>query len=208
MNCTCFNAFAENNVIKRITAYQMTTQTLYEITAEYFADCSGDSITAPLTVAKFMYGRESKNEHGETMRTHTEKDAKTMGNSCLIQARRTDKKVLIHAPEWAEKVSVEKLKSKGVNLTSPSDNFWYKELGGTENVITDAENLNMRLVSLCLGVWDTIKNSGEFDADNYELEFIGFLAAKRESRRMLGDYVITENYGGTEAGKLFTFEVF
>ena len=90
----------------------------------------------------------------------------------------------------------------------PSNNFWYIELGGTENVITDAENLNRRLVSLCLGVWDTIKNSGEFDADNYELEFIGFLAAKRESRRMLGDYVITENYGGTEAGKLFTFEVF
>ncbi|HCH73815.1 MAG TPA: hypothetical protein DEV87_01360 [Clostridiales bacterium] len=36
-----------------------------------------------------------------------------------------------------------------------------------------------------------LKNSGEFDADNYELEFIGFLAAKRESRRMLGDYVMT-----------------
>ena len=193
MNCTCFNAFAENKVIKRITAYQMTTQTLYEITAEYFADCSGDSITAPLTGAKFMYGRESKNEHGEMMRTHTEKDAKTMGNSCLIQARRTEKKVPFHAPEWAEKVSVEKPKSKGVNLTSPSDNFWYIELGGTENVITDAENLNRRLVSLCFGVWDTIKNSGEFDADNYELEFIGFLAAKRESRRMLGDYVMAAN---------------
>lgn len=131
-----------------------------------------------------------------------------MGNSCLIQARRTDKKVPFHAPEWAEKVSVEKPKSKGVNLTSPSDNFWYIELGGMENVITDAENLNRRLVSLCLGVWDTIKNSGEFDADNYELEFIGFLAAKRESRRMLGDYVMAENYGGTDAGKLFTFEVF
>ena len=71
MNCTCFNAFAENNVIKRITAYQMTTQTLYEITVEYYADCSGDSITAPLTGAKFMYGRESKSEYGETMRTHT-----------------------------------------------------------------------------------------------------------------------------------------
>lgn len=42
-------------------------------------------------------------------------------------------------------------------------------------------------------MWDTIKNSGEFDAENYELEFIGFLAAKRESRRMLGDYVMTAN---------------
>jgi hypothetical protein len=42
-------------------------------------------------------------------------------------------------------------------------------------------------------VWDTIKNSGEFDADNFELEFLGFLGAKRESRRMMGDYILTAN---------------
>lgn len=191
LNCTCFDAKMEETKIKYVTAYQMTTQTIYEIEADIFADCSGDSILAPLTGAEYMYGRESQTEYDEPMKTHIERDEKTMGNSCLLQARKTDKKIEFHAPKWAEKVSVEKLKSKHVDLFNPYENFWYIELGGVTNVIEQAENINKRLIALCLGVWDTIKNSGEFNADNFELEFMGFLGAKRESRRMKGEYVLT-----------------
>lgn len=193
LNCVCFDAHTENDTIKFVTAYQTTTQTFYEVHAKYFSDCSGDSILAPLSGAEFMIGRESPSDYNEPIRTHQEKDDKTMGNSCLIQARKTNRKVPFRAPSWAEKVSVEKLKSKNVDLYCPTENFWYIELGGVLDTIKDAETLNKRLVALCLGVWDTIKNSGEFDADYFELEFIGFLAAKRESRRMTGDYVLTAN---------------
>lgn len=193
LNSVCFDAETEEQTIRSITAYQTTTQTFYEIRAKYFADCSGDSVLAPLTGAKFRVGRESKEEFGEPMRTHKDADEKTMGNSCLLQARKTNRKVTFRAPEWAEKVSVEKLKSKGVDLSNPYENFWYIELGGVLDTIKDAEKINQRLIALCLGVWDTIKNSGEFDADDYELEFMGFLGAKRESRRMTGDYVLTAN---------------
>lgn len=193
LNCTCYDAEKDGDAIKRIVAYQMTTQTQYEITAKWFADCSGDSITAPLVGANFMWGRESKAEYNEEMRLHVEADRKTMGNSCLIQARKTNRKIPFRAPDWAEKVSVEKLKSKRVNISHPHENFWYIELGGNDDVLANAENLNKRLLALCLGVWDTIKNSGEFNADEYELEFLGFLPAKRESRRMKGDYVMTAN---------------
>lgn len=193
LNCTCFDATTENGEIRSVKAYQMTTQTEYVIQAKWFADCSGDSITAPLTGASYMWGREAKSEYDEPMYLHEQADDKTMGNSCLIQARKTDKKVVFRAPEWAEKVSVEKLKSRGVNLYNPYENFWYIEIGGNEDTIAQAENLNERLLALCLGIWDTIKNSGEFNADEFELEFIGFLPAKRESRRMKGDYVLTAN---------------
>lgn len=193
LNCTCFDATMDGVKIASVTAYQMTTQTMYEITADTFADCSGDSILAPLTGAEFMCGREAQSEYGEPMQTHIERDKKTMGNSCLLQARKTDRKIVFKAPEWAEKVSVEKLKSKYVNLFNPYENFWYIELGGVMDTISQAEDINKRLIALCLGVWDTIKNSGEFDADYFELEFMGFLGAKRESRRMMGDYVLTAN---------------
>lgn len=193
LNCTCFDAKTQNGKITSVTAYQMTTQTIYNISADYFADCSGDSILAPLTGAEFMYGRESQAQYNEPMRSHTEQDNKTMGNSCLLQARKTNRKIPFRAPDWAEKVSVEKLKSKNLNLYSPFENFWYIEIGGITDVIGQAENLNKRLVALCLGIWDTVKNSGEFDADYFELEFMGFLGAKRESRRMTGDYVLTAN---------------
>ena len=195
-NTTCFDADCEHTgeggSIRSITAYQMTTQTRWKVEAAYFADCSGDSILAPLTGAHFMYGREAAGEYGEeTVSSRESGDRKTMGNSLLLQARETDHKIPFIAPDFAEKVSVEKLKSKRVNLQNPSENFWYLELGGNGDVIGDAETVNRRLLSLCLGAWDTIKNSGAFDADNFDLEFLGFLPAKRESRRMRGDYVLT-----------------
>jgi hypothetical protein len=194
LNCTCFDAQMDGNRIVSVTAYQMTTQSFVTVKARVFADCSGDSILAPLTGAKYDYGREGKDEYGESMiQTRDQRDCMTMGNSCLIQERKTNKKVEFHAPSWAEKISVEKLKSKGVNLHAPWENFWYIEIGGYDNVIKNAENYNKRLIAICLGVWDTIKNSGEFDADYFDIDFIGFLAAKRESRRMKGDYVMTAN---------------
>ena len=191
LNTTCFEAKTVNNRIVSVKAYQMTTQTMFTIYATNYADCSGDSITAAIANAQYMYGRESKTEYNEELTNHYEKDNKTMGNSLLIQARELNHKVAFKAPSWAEKISVEKLKSKGVNLKEPYENFWYIEIGGTDDVIKNAENINKRLLEICFGIWDTIKNSGEFDADNYELEFVGFLGAKRESKRLLGDYVLT-----------------
>lgn len=176
LNCTCFAADmqpadtqnadtqpadTQNAKIQSVTAYQMTTQTLYRVQAKYFADCSGDSILAPLTGAHYMYGREAAEEYGEhTERPHAVRDRKTMGNSLLIQARDVGHKVQFTAPDFAEKVSVQKLKEKGVSLEKTSENFWYIELGGNVDTIAEAETLNRRLLALCLGVWDAIKNSG------------------------------------------------
>lgn len=193
LNTTCFDATMDGSRIISVTGYQMTTQTLWTIKANVFADCSGDSILAPLTHAKFMYGREGQDDYHEEMKGHSLRDDLTMGNSLLIQARELPHKVSFIAPDWAEKVSVEKLQSKGVDLKSHGENFWYIELGGVDKVIEEAENINKRLLALCFGIWDTIKNSGVFNADNFDLDFVGFLPAKRESRRMLGDYVMTGN---------------
>jgi len=45
-----------------------------------------------------------------------------------------------------------------------------------------------------MGVWDHIKNSGEFpESANSALEWIGMLPGKRESRRIVGDHVLTED---------------
>ena len=43
------------------------------------------------------------------------------------------------------------------------------------------------------GIWDHIKNSGEFDAENLTLEWVGSLPGKRECRRFVGDYVLNQN---------------
>ena len=67
LNCTCMDAKTETgsfgdgrtkNIIC-VSGYQMTTQTFFDVKSKYYADCSGDSILAPLTGAEYRIGRES-----------------------------------------------------------------------------------------------------------------------------------------------------
>ena len=69
---------------------------------------------------------------------------------------------------------------------------WYLELGGDKNTITDSETTRDELISLALGMWDYVKNRSGGKAEKWDLDFLGFLPAKRESRRMCGEYTITQ----------------
>ena len=199
LNCTCMDAKVEkgsfadgrDTKITEITGYQLTTQTFFDVDAKFYSDCSGDSILAPLTGAHFKIGRECGDDYGE--QTHVKvPDDFTMGMSCLLQGRQTDKKVKFTPPEWSTKLKDEEVERRGTDIYNSYENFWYLELGGNRNTIDDTEESTSDLIKLSVGMWDYIKNSGKFDADNWELEFLGFLAGKRESRRMTGEYVVTQ----------------
>ena len=45
---------------------------------------------------------------------------------------------------------------------------------------------------MAYGVWDHIKNQGDHGMENWELEWIGFLPGKRESRRYEGEYILNQ----------------
>ena len=199
LNTTCIDAevehgnFAHGRTERIISAtgYRMTTQQFITVKADYFADCSGDSILAPLSNAEFMYGREAADEFGEDTHVKT-RDDMVMGMSCLIQGRETDKKIKFTPSEFVTKLSDADVENRPMDIYDTTENFWYLELGGTENTIDNAEETKDKLIPLALGAWDHIKNSGKYNADNWELEFLGFLPAKRESRRMKGEYIITQ----------------
>ena len=117
-------SFGRNRKINSVKAYQMTTQTFFEVSSAYFADCSGDSILAPLIGAEFRLGRESADEFSEDTETKT-KDLMTMGMSCLIQGRQTDKKVEFTPSEFSFTITDEHAKNRPMNLYNTSENFWY-----------------------------------------------------------------------------------
>ena len=199
LNCTCMDAETESGEfafgrkvrIKSVTGYQMTTQRFYQVSAKYFCDSSGDSILAPLTGAEFRLGREDKNEFGEAIETE-EADSMTMGMSCLIQGRETDKEIKYIPPAFSTKLTDKDIENRKPNLYSDYENFWYLELGGDRDTIGDTEVLRDELLGLATGTWDYIKNSGKYEADKWELDFLGFLPGKRESRRMVGEYMVTQ----------------
>ena len=88
LNCACCSAEMEGNEIRSVTGFQLTTYTWQTVEADLFADCSGDSVLAPLTGAEFRQGREAASEFGESL-AQEKADSRTMGMSCLIQARET-----------------------------------------------------------------------------------------------------------------------
>ena len=190
LNTSCFDAVMEGSRIVSIKAWQSNAESFHEIGATYFADCSGDSILAPLTNAAFMYGREAKSEYGETIPPDVA-DQKTMGMSCLFQIRETDHKVDFTPPSWAYKYeSDDDLPYKDHNK---ENNFWWIELGGEGDCLHDTDRYRDELLKICYGVWDHMKNYGDHGVENWELEWIGFLPGKRESRRYVGKYVVNQN---------------
>ncbi|MBN1588787.1 MAG: FAD-dependent oxidoreductase [Pirellulales bacterium] len=196
LNCSCNNATMVNGRIESITGWQTTTQMWQTVKAPLFADCSGDSILAPLTGAEFRVGREASNEFGESI-APAEADRKTMGMSCLIQARQTDRPTPYIPPAWANKYLTDDdlpyRKHDFSNCSWMWNNFWWIELGGEQDSIHDTEEIRDELLKVAFGVWDHIKNHGDHGADNWIIDWVGFLPGKRESRRYVGDHLITEN---------------
>lgn len=219
VNCTVMDANAENGKVKEVIGWQLTTYTFYRIRARYFADCSGDSILAPLVGAKYRVGREAASEFGESIGGEVA-DNKTMGISCLLQARETDHPVKFTPPSWAyvyekdeefdftARDGIEVAYGSDISFAGKNDvrpltrihaletsgtNFWWIELGGEQNTLHDAEEIKEELFRIALGIWDHIKNRGDHNAENWEIEWIGFLPGKRESRRYVGAHVLTQN---------------
>lgn len=79
--------------------------------------------------------------------------------------------------------------------------YWWAEWGGTLDTLKDNEAIRDELLAVVLGIWDHVKNgpsgtparADPLKAANWALEWFGFLPGKRESRRFVGQYVLTEH---------------
>ncbi len=206
LNCACCAAEMADGKIASVTGFQLTTYTWHRVEAKIFIDCSGDSILAGLTGAEYRVGRESKAAHGEAF-ARDEADRKTMGMSLLIQARETDHPVPFTPPAWAHRYPTdESMHNKPhTMLRDLNTNHFWIELGGESDTIRDTETLRDELLKIALGCWDHMKNQGDHGAENWELEWLGFLPGKRESRRYVGDYILTQQ--DVEEARSFPDEV-
>ncbi len=203
LNCSCLDAGMDGETIRSVTGWQLTTQTYHRVHARIFADCSGDAVLAPLTGAEHRMGREARHEYGESI-APPQADSRTMGMTCLFQARRYDSPRNFEPPPWAHRFdSCEQLPYGTQGHHWWEMGYWWVELGGEQHSIHDTEYLRDELLKTTFGVWDHIKNHcrRRSEAANWALEWIQFLPAKRESRRYLGAHVLTQK--DIEAGGIF-----
>lgn len=211
LNTSVLDAECDEDRITAVTAWQLTTYSYHTVYAKYFADCSGDSVLAPLSGALHRIGREARSEFQEEI-AHEKADGCTMGMSCLLQARETDHLVPFIPPEWANVYETDadfSAANKDIQYSTIRDhqigtsgtNLWWIELGGDSEAIANAETIRDELLKVAFGIWDHIKNRGDHGAENWELEWVGFLPGKRESVRYIGDHIMTQH--DVETGGIF-----
>ncbi len=194
LNCTCNDCEMDGDHIRAVSGWQMTTQTFHRVEAEIFIDCSGDSVLAPLTGADFRVGREARAEFGEDIAPE-KADSCTMGMSCMLQAREETRPSEFIPPQWAYHYTKEDLPYRQPDMRRITENFWYLELGGENDSIADTEKMRDELLKTAYGLWDYVKNDPENKEENkyWRLDWMGILPGKRESRRYLGDYIMTQH---------------
>lgn len=178
----------------RVKGWQLTSQTWHSVEAKVFIDCSGDSVLAPISGARVRWGRESREEFDEDIQPERA-DRKTMGNTLLIQLRKTDEEVPFTPPPFAYRFDSHDQFAHRLHHGVRADNFWWLELGGLQDTIADAETIRDELMRAAWGAWDFIKNRSPHrqDAATWALEWVGTLPGKRENRRYVGLHTLTQN---------------
>lgn len=193
LNTTALDVNMKGNKIESVVCLQMTTETQFTISAPVFIDCSGDGLVAATAGAEFRQGREGKAEFNEKF-APDEPDGWVMGDCIMMVTKDMGKPVPFYPPDYAVPFNAEKaFKDKHRKVKQVKEGFWWVELSTDGDMIAERDNIRHKLLAHFYGVWDHIKNSGDFpEAENIALDWIGSIPGRRESRRFMGDYILTE----------------
>jgi hypothetical protein len=186
--CTGAQTDDEGRIVATEAARE-TTEDVFVIKGRFFIDCTGDGRLAAEAGAEYRVGREGPDEFGEP---HAEgPDNQTMGGSLLWVAENVGVPVPFRPPSFARKFSDDDLPHRG--HAQFDHGYWWVEYGGEMDTVKDKESIRDELLAVMMGVWDHIKNGGRHGADNWVLKWFGWVPGHRESRRIVGDHILTEN---------------
>lgn len=166
--------------------------------ASIVIDCTGDGDIGIEAGASFRHGREQKAMYNESLAPE-EGDSYTMGCGLKYISKERSHPVTFKAPPWAIKFhncsDFQPTNHPPLNLDR-LEWQWRIEIGGRRDTIADAEEIRDKILRVIYGIWDHIKNHCpklKEKAVNRELVWVSHILAKRESRRIIGDYVMTEH---------------
>lgn len=182
--------------IVAVLASVQNAETQLMIKGGIFIDCTGDGIVADRAGCEWRMGSEGKSEFNEP-HAPDQASSDTMGNSIHFRTKNMGFPVPFTAPDWAIKHTNGDFFYKQGRL--PKDErggFWWLEIGVPYHTIYDNETIRYELTRHALGVWNWMKNKDPMMKErcaNYALDWIGQVPGKRESRRIMGEYFITEH---------------
>lgn len=194
----------ENSRIKAVTCHQLASERQFRFEAPLFADTTGDGFVGYTAGAEFMQGREARSQFGEPLAPETA-DGYTLGDTLVFETTDTGRPSRFTRPSFAYDITkMPFFKNIGADKGLHRDirrgpngqigGFWWLEYGGQLDTIYDNEDIALELRKLVYGMWDYIKNSGDFpDVETLKLARVAPIPGKRESRRFVGDHILTQS---------------
>ena len=183
----------DGDKIKRAYARSETTRHIYEINAKMFVDATGDCRLAMEAGAEVMSGRDGSKKFGESFADYDPIGTR-QGSTIMFTSKLHDKPMPFTPPSWAKKITPEQMKYRSIKADGLAYGYWWIELGGDGDAIRDNEMLRFELLSIVMGVWDYIKNSGKYpDVENRAIETISMLPGRRDTFRIVGERIMTQH---------------
>jgi hypothetical protein len=185
-------AKSDADTIESVRAFCSQNSTMYQVNAPLFCDASGDGVVGFMAGAAFRMGAEAKSEFGELLAPDTPSN-QLLGHSMYFYSKDIGKPVTYVPPSFALKDISTIPRWRSFNAKDDGCRLWWIEYGGLLDTVHGCEDIKWELWKVIYGVWNHIKNSGQFpEAENLTLEWVGTIPGKRESRRFEGDYMLTQ----------------
>ena len=172
--------------IEKVLARHTETGQEIALAAPLFADCTGDGSVGVLAGANYRMGREPRSEHGEPQAPEIA-DKMTLGASVQWYSVDTGKESSF--PKFKYGIDFNAQNAEKVTMGE-----WTWETGLNKDQIREAEQIRDYGMLVVFSNWSWLKNeSGLEKYKNLALDWVAYIAGKRESRRLLGDHILTEN---------------
>ena len=165
--------------IAAVKALDLARNRAVRFAAPLFVDATGDGWVGFWAGADFRMGREAKDEFDETF-APDKADGDTLGASLMWTSEDGNAPVPFSAP-WAEPFA------QGEEAVNGE---WNWEYGIHRDMIAEGEAIRDRLLLAIYGAFSRAKKR-KVNA-NRVLAFCPYLLGKRESRRLLGDWIFSE----------------
>lgn len=192
-NITLFPCYRATEVsmdgkkISSVTIHHISDNSEIILSSPLFSDCTGDGTIGYLAGAEYAMGRESRDVYNEPL-APIEGDSLTMGSSIQWYSKDQNKKCSF--PEFNYGVDFNEDNCERVDMGE-----WTWETGMNRNQIDEAERIRDYGLMVIFSNWSFLKNHLK-DNDRFskkDLEWVGYISGKRESRRLLGDYILKQD---------------
>ena len=187
LNWRAFTTSVTSDSITSVDARQTSSGETMRFTSPLFIDCTGDGWIGYWSGAEYMYGREDSSKYNENWDLHKELwspakgDGRVMGASVLWRTVDTGKPVAFPEVPWAMEVADDYSATMGT---------WKWEFSRNDlHQVDDAEQIRDHMLKAIYGSFFNAKKLPE--NANLALEWTSYLIGKRESRRLVGDYIYT-----------------